>query len=217
MRTPFLSAVKRVEKLLALSEKRLVQSATHSAKNHAGQKRKRGQDGHEDEVLEIAKEVERVKKHGRGRSKDGDEEEEGMEEVLIKATGKAVQKVLDMGLWFQQREDVYRVRLRTGSVGVIDDIEVEEQGEEKAGDLEDGQDGQQQADAEAGPGVGEAMKIDNEPKQDVQCGAGPEHAEGQAAQRGPGFSEHVGEGQAQAIPETRIRYMSMLEVAVSLR
>ncbi|KAK3069904.1 hypothetical protein LTR53_011391, partial [Teratosphaeriaceae sp. CCFEE 6253] len=62
-RTPFLSAVKRVEKLLRLSDKRLVQSATTLAKQKGtqGRKRKRGAEGTEDEVLDIAREVEKQK------------------------------------------------------------------------------------------------------------------------------------------------------------
>ena len=43
------------------------------------------------------------------------------EEVVLKATGRAIQNVLGLALFFQGQDDC-RVRLRTGTVGVIDDI-----------------------------------------------------------------------------------------------
>lgn len=58
---------------------------------------------------------ERVRKMGRGR------EQAGKEEVLVKGTGKAIDRCLQIGLYFQGQEDC-DVRLRTGSVGAIDDV-----------------------------------------------------------------------------------------------
>ena len=59
----------------------------------------------------------RLQSVAQGRSK---------EEVLLKATGKAIEKVLGLGLFFQGQEDL-KVSLRTGGVGAIDDIvEVDE-------------------------------------------------------------------------------------------
>lgn len=43
------------------------------------------------------------------------------EEVVLKATNKAIQNVLGLALYFQGQEDC-KVRLRTSSVGVVDDI-----------------------------------------------------------------------------------------------
>ena len=43
------------------------------------------------------------------------------EEVVLKATSRAIQNVLGLALFFQGQDDC-RVRLRTGTVGVIDDI-----------------------------------------------------------------------------------------------
>ena len=49
-----------------------------------------------------------------------------VEEILLKATGKAIEKVLGLALFFQGQDDLI-VRLRTGSVGAVDDIvEVEQ-------------------------------------------------------------------------------------------
>ena len=42
---------------------------------------------------------------------------------------KAIERILQLGLWFQQREDQYRMELRTGSVAAIDDISIDEDNE----------------------------------------------------------------------------------------
>ena len=43
------------------------------------------------------------------------------EEVVLKATNKAIENVLGLALFFQGQEDC-NVQLRTGTVGVVDDI-----------------------------------------------------------------------------------------------
>ena len=43
------------------------------------------------------------------------------EEVILKATTRAIENVLGLALYFQGQVDC-RVRLRTGTVGVVDDI-----------------------------------------------------------------------------------------------
>lgn len=43
------------------------------------------------------------------------------EEVVLKATNRAIQNVLGLALFFQGQDDC-RVRLRTGTVSVVDDI-----------------------------------------------------------------------------------------------
>ena len=234
-RTPFISAVKRVEKLLRLSDKRLVQSATTLAKQNSahGRKRKRGAENPEDEVLQIAREVEKQKgkKRKLADGKGGEYEEAGglMEEVFVKGTGKAIGRVMEMGVWFQQRPE-YEVRLKTGSVGAVDDIEVGED----AGDR-DGEDGGQDAGADGEPGLqpghsasdpeaaggDDAMEIDKEPldlRGDAQKPTDESVEDTQRTKRtkGPGRRGPVAIV-AESVPETRIRYVSTLEVAVSLR
>lgn len=46
------------------------------------------------------------------------------EEVVLKATGRAIEKVLGLGLYFKGQPDCM-VRIRTGGVGVVDDIVAE--------------------------------------------------------------------------------------------
>lgn len=115
--------------MLQLAEKRDVQSATTAAKRQRQRRRPRRGD---DEIMEIAKVAEQQhqldREDGRG------------EQIVLKGTGRAIQKVLELGLWFQQREDEYVVRLKTGSVAAVDDIEVTEgaaEGEEVIDGMDD--------------------------------------------------------------------------------
>ncbi|KAK0254895.1 hypothetical protein LTR91_011404 [Friedmanniomyces endolithicus] len=225
-RTPFISAIKRVEKLLHLSDKRLVQSDTTLAKHKEQQnrKRKRSADG-TDEVMEIAREVERQKSKKRktgGAGYGGEEDgEDGVaEEVLIKGTGKAISKVMEMGVWFQQRAE-YAVILRTGSVAAIDDIEVGEdvEGGGEAGH-DDGMAHVPEPTTTAGDRVGDdttvTMKDAARDAGDSSMVPASEQPKGDAGTE-PVALAPTASRNAEPIPETRIRYMSMLEVAVSLR
>ena len=65
-------------------------------------------------LLEAGDDREKIRRAGKGR--DG-----GGEEVVVKATGKAIEKALQVALHFQGQEDC-SVRLRTGSVGAVDDV-----------------------------------------------------------------------------------------------
>ena len=170
-----MSAIKRVEKLLRLADKRDLQTATtHAQKNK--RKRRRDDDGGEDEVVAVARGVEEERE--RKRRAGG----VSGEEVLVKGTGKAVSKVMEIGTWFLQREREFVVRIRTGSVGAVDDVEVPE------GEAEDG---------------GDRMAVD-------QAGA----ESGEAAPNGDDAGE---EKEAEAVSGARVRYVSVLEAAVSLR
>ncbi|KAG2160492.1 hypothetical protein VTO58DRAFT_104973 [Aureobasidium pullulans] len=103
-KTPFMSAVKRVQKLLAQAEKRLAQSA-------ADQVSKRPKYSHvNDEISDI----ERI---ASTMASQRDEQDE----IVLKGTGKAIAKAMSLALWFQQRVE-YNVRIETGTVGAIDDI-----------------------------------------------------------------------------------------------
>lgn len=166
-----------------------MQSATTEAKK-ALRKRKRG-DGDADEIGMIAGIVEDrrnlpVGKDGRGHDQGG----RRGERVMIKGTGKAVQKVLELGLWFQQRDE-FEVRLRTGTVGAVDDVEV---GEDVGRDGEDAATGE------------EAALRNGEEAMDVDV-------DGNADQG----VDKEGKTENKATSGARIRYLSVLEVAVSLR
>jgi len=104
--TPFIAAVKRVRKYLTEIDKRDMGSVT------------------------LSKITSR-----KGLENLGKRREEGKSEaVYIRATGKAIEKAMNLGVYFQG-QDVYRVSLRTGWVGAIDDVEYKkkdgENGEEE--------------------------------------------------------------------------------------
>lgn len=104
--TPFIATVKRVRKLLSHVEDRATPNLSLSANPRAALK-----------TLRDAVEKSHDSKDGRG------------EEVTMKGTGKAIEKVLQLALYWQQQEDV-RVQVRTGSVGAVDDIVEAEGGAE---------------------------------------------------------------------------------------
>lgn len=150
-----------------------MQSATHLSKRN----RRRG----DDEIVGIAKEVERQKK------KKGVEKEE----VVLKGTGKAIAKVMELGLWFQQRGEEYEIRLKTGSVGAVEDVEYEESmtagvGAEEVEDMVMVEDSSEKTVAKP---MSKVVKREER-----------EHEDGKTE-----------------ISETRIRQLSVLEVYVSLR
>ncbi|KAF1344830.1 Rpp20 subunit of nuclear RNase MRP and P-domain-containing protein [Delphinella strobiligena] len=169
-RTPFMSAVKRVERHLDQVEKRATQSATAHVKNENKKKRKYGQysaatgDDDAGEIGRIAKKL---------AEKDAGEEGSWMkEEVVLKASGRAIEKALKLALYFTKKEG-FGVLIKTGSVGAIDDIEVEEPEDTNA-------------DAEGRDGDDQTMKDATATDKETQ----------------------------EAIPETRIRYASTIDVAV---
>ena len=91
-KSPFALIVKRVRKLLAILDKRALGDVDLFAKSKDAAK-----------LAQIAS----------ARS--------GQEEVVLKATARAIERALGVALFFQGQPD-YRVRFRTGTVGVVDDI-----------------------------------------------------------------------------------------------
>lgn len=99
-RTPFVSVVSRVRKLLALVDQRARGEALLIENKASDRETIRGLAYDED---------------------DSSVAQRAREEVLLKGTGKAVEKVLGLALYFQGQEDL-RVRLGTGTVSTVDDI-----------------------------------------------------------------------------------------------
>lgn len=106
-RTPIMSAVKRVRKLLSHVEKRALQGTDTK--------------GHDiDQVsAQVAAITDRLSKNS--------------EEILVKASGRAMSQALKIGEWFRckEKEMLCNVKIRTGNVQAIDDIvSIEDQHEE---------------------------------------------------------------------------------------
>ncbi|KAL3468544.1 Rpp20 subunit of nuclear RNase MRP and P-domain-containing protein [Aspergillus heterothallicus] len=113
--TPYMAAVKRVQKLLRHAEKRAtaaVEASINGGNTRRGRGGGRSAGGTERLVAALAK--------GEGAK--------AREEVFIKATGRAIGTAMRAAKWFErgEREGEYSVRVETGSVLVVDDIEEED-------------------------------------------------------------------------------------------
>lgn len=144
-----MSVVKRVEKLLRLSDKRLIQAATTIAQDRQYRKRRRG-GGDSDDIEAIAEVAEEQKRNHKRRKMGAVGESAVGEEIVVKGSGKAIPRVMELGTWFQQRDQEYAVRIVTGSASSIDDVEYEKEEETEAGAKTDKMDVDQAADAEPG-------------------------------------------------------------------
>lgn len=187
-KTPFMSAVKRVDKILNLAEKRDVQSATATVRQDNPRKRQKLNGNQSDEITSIAQTL---------------NERQSREQVIVKATGKAIAKALELGLWFQQRQQ-YAVKLKTGTVESIDDIEIDEGPDTAHSTLKDPPD-------EAPVGAVEDSHAgkpeDSQPlKDEVQA------ASGTSSKLSSFLFNDTGQKD-----ETRIRSVSVIEVYISSR
>ncbi|PYH87482.1 hypothetical protein BO71DRAFT_436671 [Aspergillus ellipticus CBS 707.79] len=84
-----------------------------------------------------------------GKKKGGAKEEGEVKEVVfVKATGRAMERALKVGKWFEAggREKEFGVRVETGCVLVVDDLDLEGQGggeEEEEGEGLEGKGGKE--------------------------------------------------------------------------
>ena len=107
-----MSVVKRVRKLLDLADQRALGKI--SLDNKFSEK-------------ELLRALESEQE--RRRRKEG-------EEVLLKATGKAIDKTLGLALFFSSQDDL-AVRIGTGTVSVVDDVVEKDGAGEDAMDVDD--------------------------------------------------------------------------------
>jgi ribonuclease P/MRP protein subunit POP7 len=121
-----MSAIKRVQKLLLQAEKRSAQSAADQVSSRP----KYSVSSTNDEITDI----ERV-------AAIMAEDKHDRDEIILKATGKAIAKALSLGVWFEEKGE-YSVRIETGTVGAIDDIVAPEDGgaEDEDKDMKEGAD-----------------------------------------------------------------------------
>lgn len=114
-----MSAITRIRKHVSQVQKRRSQSvaATSSKRGSVPLHKAKG-----DRILAAA--IESLDRQdaavmAKGSAKD---------EVLVKGTGKAITKVLDIAGWLQDRgaQEGVRVRLETGSWWAVDDVEIDE-------------------------------------------------------------------------------------------
>lgn len=175
--TPFMSAVKRVQKLLHQAEKRATANVNLEDTRKTEQQK----------LAELAKAAEK------------------REEAFVKATGRAIEKALNLAKWFQEKEAEYTVRVTTGSVLVVDDV-VEDEEKKKlhlhkrnpdhVGEQDDGPDGS-------------IMTWEGDETAPVEKGTNVTSKKRKRPR--PAASEET------ELPETRTRWIKTVEVAIGFK
>ena len=171
-----MSAVKRVQKLLRQAEKRATANISLEDSRKTEQQK----------LAELAKVVEK------------------REEVFVKATGRAIEKALNVGKWFEEKEAEYTVRVETGSVLVVDDVVEDE--EKKDRELQ-----KQQRKAAAQQNELQESKQDTEDKTESQKSASKGAAKEKKKRPASAISDDT------ELPESRTRWVKMVQVAVTLK
>jgi len=164
--TPFMSAVKRIQRLLTQAEKRA------TANINLEDTRKS-----EKQILEELSNV-----------------SEKREEVFVKATGRAIEKALNVGKWFEEKAVEYKVRVNTGSVLVVDDVVEDEELKEK--------EQQKQQRLEVQSETGKSGTVYKTESKSI------------AAKR---KRQNCSTENDDEVPESRTRWIKMVEIAVSLK
>lgn len=180
-----MSAVKRVQKLLRQAEKR----ATAPVNIANGKVRDRQRLG------ELARSGEQLCR----------------EEVYVKATGRAMEKALSVGRWFEEGDRVgeYTVRVKTGSVLVVDDVvedeEAKAQGVQEQEKGAGGEEMDRSGDGEAAAAAEATDKAPSKPRSKTAA---------KKRKRAANAAALMAESE---LPETRTRWVNMVEVAVALK
>ncbi|KAF7588943.1 hypothetical protein BBP40_004984 [Aspergillus hancockii] len=166
--TPFMSAVKRVQKFLLQAEKRATASVNLSSSAKRDQQK----------LAQIARGQEQLRK----------------EEVFVKATGRAMEKALSVGRWFEEKGGEYRVRVETGSVLVVDDVVEDEEGKRRV--VEKGEEARRELEEGGEKGMDESKSVVKKRKRAVNALASVEGDE---------------------LPETRTRWVNKVEISISYK
>lgn len=176
-KTPFMSAVKRVQKLLRQSEKRAMASLDLGSK----------------------KKTEKQKLAQLAAGHDALRKGKGEEEVFVKATGRAMEKALAVGRWFETREAEYVTRVKTGCVLVVDDVVEDEEMRRRVID--------------EGEKVGEEKKE----KQQQQQGQDAEATSAPVSKSAAKKRKRAANAETEELPESRTRWVNVVEIAVTYK
>ena len=214
-KTPFISAVKRVKKLLAHAEKRATGDVNLV------------RSGDREGLKKLAAASDTVAKN--------------KEEVLVKASGKAMTKALRLGEWFSNKEKdiACNVEIRSRNISVIDDIvgarveesedddSAEEPAEDPSTELEGGDTTMELlGEAAKAADVTPEEEILNKGDKDEEVASNEMDKENKATEseqashnkrrrrRGKRKRETY---DADGLPESRVRWIKSVEVAISLK
>ncbi|PGH29143.1 ribonuclease P/MRP protein subunit POP7 [[Emmonsia] crescens] len=182
--TPFMSAAKRVQKLLKQAERRATSRVDLSKKISEKQK-----------LAKLTESTEELKK----------------EEVFIKATGRAIEKAMSIGKWFEAKEE-YAIRVNTGSVMVVDDIVEDERLKRKLETKEEEKEFVPDAPKETPCEVdGNAQPADTD-----KGNAGPLQKSKPATKKRKRRGNEAVDANGELL-ESRTRWVNMVEIAVTLK
>ncbi|GAM41297.1 hypothetical protein TCE0_042f14318 [Talaromyces pinophilus] len=212
-KTPFMSAVKRVQKLLRLAERRAMAPLM-------GGKGKRRQTNHHagrtgGDVLEKCQQRLREEK------------------VLVKATGRAIEKAVSVGRWFEEGKggggEEFEVVVRTGSVCVVDDIVEEDASTHDEENEEEGEGG-----GSIDPDITMSMTTTTTANSSTSTQQDPTQQDKEPEKEGKEESknqrrrrrkrERIREQRLKAFvdedgetPESRTRWVNMVEIAINMK
>lgn len=191
--TPLMAAVKRVKKLLSHIEKRAMQGVDVT----------KDMDG----MKNLAAASEALDKNG--------------EDVVVRASGRAIEQALKVGEWFKSKEAelACRVEARTGSVQVVDDL-VEVEGVEE--DLKEqavggGDKSDEECANEGGAMTREDQQEVNAKEEQPQEEISEQKATGKGKTRRKRGKRKRVVYDKEDMPEARIRWINTIEIAISLR
>lgn len=220
-----MSAVKRVQKLLRHAEKRATASVSAAVAGKSKQQKRTYGNQNQNQQERLLAALAR-----------GEEREQlSSEEVFVKATGKAMKVALRVGRWFESggREAEYKVRVTTGSVLVVDDVEEDEEGRE--GLLKEVEGTKNGADGAHGgsedttmlttttlSGAGDTTMMTEKSKGSattaeaaIDVSSKPlSRSQLRKRKRAAGLAASIAETE---LPETRTRWVNSVEVAISLK
>jgi ribonuclease P/MRP protein subunit POP7 len=195
-----MSAAKRVQRLLRQAEKRAMASATADLQKGINKMDEK------ERLAHLAKGQEMLRQ----------------EKVFIKATGRAIEKALDLGRWFEQKEGEYVVQVKPGSVLVVDDIledgeakEEEEKKEEKEERLANGK-AQQETNQVMPAGTIAHDMTEDESLRKHDTTALPEPSVEKKKKKRRRSKRNALSADAE-LPESRTRWVNMVEITVNLK
>lgn len=173
-----MSAVKRVQKLLRQAEKRAMASLDLGSK----------------------KKTEKQKLAQLAAGHDALRKGKGEEEVFVKATGRAMEKALAVGRWFETREAEYVTRVKTGCVLVVDDVVEDEEMRRRVID--------------EGEKVGEEEKEKQQQQEDKdsETTSAPPVSKSAAKKR-----KRAANAESEELPESRTRWVNVVDIAVTYK
>lgn len=154
---------------------------------------------------------------GPSASENQEKKGKGAEEIFVKATGRAIEKALSVGRWFERDQDKFCVRVTTGTVLVVDDVEEDEGLKKRI--VEEGERLQKQQ-----PGADKSEQGESQ-EHSGGIGATSSLPLSTPSSSTPGVSKSASKKRKRAanavtsdeLPETRTRWVNMVEIAVSLK